>query len=78
MDVCKCFVRLRHGRTLNSRRAESPPGRLVEEEERCETLGYHQGILPYKWGGTKPNCTAICMVLETRANGKHTTSLLPR
>ncbi|GFU18194.1 hypothetical protein TNCV_2033441 [Trichonephila clavipes] len=33
-DVCKCIVPLRHGGTLNSRRAASPLVRLVEEEER--------------------------------------------
>ncbi|GFU68525.1 hypothetical protein TNCV_1989751 [Trichonephila clavipes] len=27
MDVCKCIVPLRHGGTLNSRRAASPRGR---------------------------------------------------
>ncbi|GFU76230.1 hypothetical protein TNCV_527101 [Trichonephila clavipes] len=38
MDVCKCIGPLRHGGTLNSRRAASPFVRLVEEEERWEAL----------------------------------------
>ncbi|GFU80329.1 hypothetical protein TNCV_3521041 [Trichonephila clavipes] len=38
MDVCKRIVPLRHGSTLNSRRASSPLVRLVEGEEKWETL----------------------------------------
>ncbi|GFW71367.1 hypothetical protein TNCV_537851 [Trichonephila clavipes] len=34
MDTCKCIVPLRHGGTLNSRRATSPLVRLVERKER--------------------------------------------
>ncbi|GFY10780.1 hypothetical protein TNCV_1123031 [Trichonephila clavipes] len=34
MDVCKCIVPLRHGGTLNSRRAVSPLVWLGEGEER--------------------------------------------
>ncbi|GFU06303.1 hypothetical protein TNCV_4765961 [Trichonephila clavipes] len=34
MDVCKCIVPLRHGGTLNSRRAISPLVWMVEEEEK--------------------------------------------
>ncbi|GFU86479.1 hypothetical protein TNCV_1418311 [Trichonephila clavipes] len=33
LDVCKCIVPLRHGGTLNSRRAASPLVWLVEEEK---------------------------------------------
>ncbi|GFU40738.1 uncharacterized protein TNCV_3230971 [Trichonephila clavipes] len=36
MDVCKCIVPLRHGGTLNSRRAASPLVRLAEGEEMWE------------------------------------------
>ncbi|GFX31775.1 hypothetical protein TNCV_171081 [Trichonephila clavipes] len=39
MDVCKCIVPLRHGYTLNSRRASSPLVRLVEGEEKWEGKG---------------------------------------
>ncbi|GFV25052.1 uncharacterized protein TNCV_885181 [Trichonephila clavipes] len=38
MDVCKCMVPLRHGGTLNSRRAASPLVWLMEGEERWEAL----------------------------------------
>ncbi|GFU45706.1 extended synaptotagmin-3 [Trichonephila clavipes] len=34
MDICKCMVPLRHGGTLNSRRAASPLMRLVAGDER--------------------------------------------
>ncbi|GFV85161.1 hypothetical protein TNCV_4172141 [Trichonephila clavipes] len=34
MDVCKCIAPLRHGGTLNSRRATSHLVWLVEREER--------------------------------------------
>ncbi|GFW62845.1 uncharacterized protein TNCV_4451941 [Trichonephila clavipes] len=42
MDVCKCIVPLRHGCTLNSRRAASPLVWLVEEEERWEAPDHPQ------------------------------------
>ncbi|GFT76084.1 uncharacterized protein TNCV_1255641 [Trichonephila clavipes] len=42
MDVCKCIVPLRHGGTLNSRRAASPLVRLVEEVERLEAPDHPQ------------------------------------
>ncbi|GFS96478.1 transposable element Tc1 transposase [Trichonephila clavipes] len=42
MDVCKCMVSLRHGDTLNSRRAASLV-RLVEGEERWEVLTTPKG-----------------------------------
>ncbi|GFU37738.1 hypothetical protein TNCV_1466081 [Trichonephila clavipes] len=40
IDVCKCIVPLRHGGTLNSRRAASLPMWLVEREERWEVPGH--------------------------------------
>ncbi|GFX11229.1 uncharacterized protein TNCV_1893701 [Trichonephila clavipes] len=52
MDVCKCIVPLRHGCTLNSRRAANPLVRLVEE--RWEVSDPSQGVLPLNWGGTEP------------------------
>ncbi|GFT66949.1 hypothetical protein TNCV_1348111 [Trichonephila clavipes] len=36
MDFCNCFVTLRQGGTLNSRRAASPLGSLVDGEGRRE------------------------------------------
>ncbi|GFX67585.1 hypothetical protein TNCV_3933271 [Trichonephila clavipes] len=38
MDVCKCIVPLRHGDTLNSRRAASPLVKMEEGEERKPTF----------------------------------------
>ncbi|GFY13990.1 transposable element Tcb2 transposase [Trichonephila clavipes] len=46
MDVCKCIVPSRHGGTLNSRRAASPPVRLVGGEEKWEASDHPQGVLP--------------------------------
>ncbi|GFW68576.1 uncharacterized protein TNCV_529311 [Trichonephila clavipes] len=46
MDVCKCIVPSRRGGALNSRRAANPLVRLVEGEERWETLDHPQGVLP--------------------------------
>ncbi|GFW82453.1 uncharacterized protein TNCV_3819321 [Trichonephila clavipes] len=70
MDVCKCIVPLRHGCTLNSRRAASPLVWLVEVEERWETPGHPQGFLPLNWGGTEPNRTVTCMELKATANDR--------
>ncbi|GFU71510.1 hypothetical protein TNCV_1819921 [Trichonephila clavipes] len=36
MDVFKCIVPMRHGSTLNGRRAATSLVRLVEEEKRCK------------------------------------------
>ncbi|GFW24245.1 uncharacterized protein TNCV_738711 [Trichonephila clavipes] len=55
MDVCKCIVPSRQGGTLNSRRAAIPLVRLVEGEERWETLDHPQGVLPLNWGKTELN-----------------------
>ncbi|GFV34843.1 gag-pol polyprotein [Trichonephila clavipes] len=67
MDVCKCIVPLRHGGTLNRRRAASPLVGLVEGEERWRPLTT-PGVLPQNWGGNEPNRTTICMVLKAKAN----------
>ncbi|GFY24338.1 uncharacterized protein TNCV_1013871 [Trichonephila clavipes] len=42
MDVCKCIVPLRHGATLNSRRAASPLVCLLEGVERWEAPDHSQ------------------------------------
>ncbi|GFS73837.1 uncharacterized protein TNCV_1458671 [Trichonephila clavipes] len=70
MDVCKCIVPLRHGGTLNYRRAASPLMWLVEGEERWEAPGHPQGFLPLNWGGTEQNHTATCVVLKAKANDR--------
>ncbi|GFY30209.1 hypothetical protein TNCV_3091161 [Trichonephila clavipes] len=49
MDVCKCAVPLRHGGTLNSRRATSSLVRLVEGEMRWEATAT-PGYSPSKLG----------------------------
>ncbi|GFS95703.1 hypothetical protein TNCV_251001 [Trichonephila clavipes] len=48
MDVCKCIVPLRHGGTLNSRRAASPLVMFVEGEERWEAPDHPPGCSPSK------------------------------
>ncbi|GFV41184.1 uncharacterized protein TNCV_1102471 [Trichonephila clavipes] len=69
MDVCKCIVPLRHGGTLNSRRAASFLVRLVEEE-RWEVPDHHQGVLPQNWGENELNRSVTCMVLKATANDR--------
>ncbi|GFV14181.1 hypothetical protein TNCV_526551 [Trichonephila clavipes] len=49
---------LRHGGTLNSRRAASPLVKLLEGELRWEAPDPPQGILPQNWDGTELNGTA--------------------
>ncbi|GFY11828.1 uncharacterized protein TNCV_1530201 [Trichonephila clavipes] len=49
IDICKSIVPLRHGGTLNSRRAASPLVRFVEGEERWEAPNHPQGVLPQNW-----------------------------
>ncbi|GFW99096.1 uncharacterized protein TNCV_3008661 [Trichonephila clavipes] len=76
MDVCKRIVSLRHGGTLNSRRAASP---LVEEGGWGRELGpltLPQGVLPQNWGGTELNRTVTGMVLKAMANDRRTSSSL--
>ncbi|GFU27152.1 uncharacterized protein TNCV_775711 [Trichonephila clavipes] len=70
MDVCKCIVPLRHGGTLNSRRAANPLVWLVEGEERCEAPDHPQGFLPLNCGGTEQKRTVTCMVLKAKANDR--------
>ncbi|GFV77207.1 uncharacterized protein TNCV_444371 [Trichonephila clavipes] len=71
MDVCKCIVPLRHGGTLNSRRAAGLLVWLVEGEERWESSDHPQSVLPLNWGGTEPNRTVTYMVLKATANDRH-------
>ncbi|GFX73748.1 uncharacterized protein TNCV_4290641 [Trichonephila clavipes] len=68
MDVSKCIEPLRHGGTLNSRQAESPLDRFVEE--RWEAPDHPQGVLPQNWGGIVQNRTFTCMVLNANANDR--------
>ncbi|GFS78490.1 uncharacterized protein TNCV_3147461 [Trichonephila clavipes] len=70
MDVCKRIVHLRHGGTLNSRRAASPLVWWVEGEERWEASDHPQNVLPLNWGAAEPNHTVTCMVLKTTANDR--------
>ncbi|GFT47072.1 uncharacterized protein TNCV_3747301 [Trichonephila clavipes] len=70
IDVCKCIVPAQHGGTLNIRRPASSLVRLVEGEERWEASDHPQSVLPLNWGGTKPNRTVTCMVLEATANDR--------
>ncbi|GFT47457.1 hypothetical protein TNCV_3749961 [Trichonephila clavipes] len=50
-EYLQMLVPLRHGDTLNSRRAASPLVRLRKGEERCVALDHPQGFLPQKWSG---------------------------
>ncbi|GFU70282.1 uncharacterized protein TNCV_904241 [Trichonephila clavipes] len=68
MDVFKCIVPLRHGCTLNSRRAASPSVRLVEGEERGPD--HPQGVIPQNWSETELNRSVTCMVLKATANDR--------
>ncbi|GFS84976.1 uncharacterized protein TNCV_1305851 [Trichonephila clavipes] len=61
---------LRHGGTLNSRRAASPLVWLVEGKERWEASDHPQSVLPLK-----PNSTATCMVLKATANDRRNLAL---
>ncbi|GFW47734.1 uncharacterized protein TNCV_2829241 [Trichonephila clavipes] len=64
MDVWKCIVPSQHGGTVNSGQAASPLERLVEREERWETLDHLQDVLPQNWGGTEQTRTVTCVVLK--------------
>ncbi|GFU95928.1 uncharacterized protein TNCV_252791 [Trichonephila clavipes] len=70
MDVCKCIVPLRHGGTLNSRRAASPLVGLVEGKERWGPLTTPRDFLPLNWGGTEQKRTVACMVLKANDRRK--------
>ncbi|GFX92745.1 hypothetical protein TNCV_4876021 [Trichonephila clavipes] len=73
---------LRHGVTLNNRRAASPLVRYVEGEEsrkpsrevgeRVEVggSGPSHAVLAQNWCGTESNSTVTCMVLKTKANDR--------
>ncbi|GFU86341.1 uncharacterized protein TNCV_2116941 [Trichonephila clavipes] len=64
----KCF--LRHGGTLNSRRAAGPLVRLVEGEERWKASDHPQSVLPLNWGRSKPIRTVTYVVLKATANDR--------
>ncbi|GFT97953.1 uncharacterized protein TNCV_2168411 [Trichonephila clavipes] len=70
MDVCKCIVPSRHGRTLNSRRVVSPLMRSVEKEERWEAPDHPQGVLPPNCGETELNRSVTCMVTKVTASDR--------
>ncbi|GFW24179.1 uncharacterized protein TNCV_1847381 [Trichonephila clavipes] len=70
MDVCKYIVPLRHGGTLNSRRAASPLVWLMEGEEKWEDLDHPRGFLPLNWGGTEQKRTLTCMVAKANDRRK--------
>ncbi|GFT48481.1 hypothetical protein TNCV_3383401 [Trichonephila clavipes] len=70
MDACKCIVPLRHGDTLNSRRAASPLVWLVEREERWEALIILRVSSPLNWDGTEQKRIVTCMVPKTKANDR--------
>ncbi|GFT81341.1 transposable element Tc1 transposase [Trichonephila clavipes] len=67
-------VPLRHGGTLNSRRAASHFDWLVEGKERWEAPGHLLGFLPLNWGGTEQNRTVTCMVLKAKVNDRRKNS----
>ncbi|GFU40555.1 uncharacterized protein TNCV_3229571 [Trichonephila clavipes] len=77
MNACKLRVPLRHGGTLNSHQAVSPLVRLMEGEERWETLDHLQGVLPQNWSGAEPNRTVTCTVLKAAVNDRRKYSPLP-
>ncbi|GFV91016.1 hypothetical protein TNCV_1248991 [Trichonephila clavipes] len=70
MDVCKCIVPLRHGGTLNSRRAASPLVWLEEGEDRWGAPDDPQGVLPQNWGRNESNRTVTCMMLKATDNDR--------
>ncbi|GFY01820.1 uncharacterized protein TNCV_1468101 [Trichonephila clavipes] len=79
MDVCKCMVPFRHGGTLNRRGAASPVMRLVEGEERWESLDHLQGVFPQNWGGTGPQIVLSSVwCSKATAKDRRASSLLPR
>ncbi|GFW51783.1 uncharacterized protein TNCV_1187151 [Trichonephila clavipes] len=58
------------GGTLNSRRAASPLVSLVEGEEKWDSPGHPQGILPQIGVETELNRYVTCMVLKATANDR--------
>ncbi|GFX24133.1 cullin-4A [Trichonephila clavipes] len=77
-SVGRCGTPLRHGSTLNSRRAASPLVRLVEGEERWEVHDHPQDVLPQNWDETELNCSVTCMMLKVTAHDRRTSSPLSR
>ncbi|GFT60886.1 hypothetical protein TNCV_3616081 [Trichonephila clavipes] len=73
MDVCKSIEPLRHGGTLNSRRAACS---LYTSKGR-ESSDHFQGVLQNS-GGIELNRTVTCMMLKAKANVWCTTSPLPQ
>ncbi|GFV08817.1 hypothetical protein TNCV_3820601 [Trichonephila clavipes] len=71
IDGRKCTVSLRHGDTKYSPSYKASRAnlrvRLVVGEERREAPDNPQRDFQ-NWDGTKPNFTAICMVLKTSDN----------
>ncbi|GFT08417.1 hypothetical protein TNCV_2751421 [Trichonephila clavipes] len=72
MNVCKCIVPLRYGGILNSHRVVSPLVRLMERDERLETLDHFQNVLAQNWDGSDRNRNVICMGLNATANDWYT------
>ncbi|GFT00292.1 hypothetical protein TNCV_2738521 [Trichonephila clavipes] len=57
------------GYSKQPRRAASPLGRLVEEEERWKAPD-PQGVLTQNWGGIEQNRSITCMMLKAKANDR--------
>ncbi|GFV06853.1 uncharacterized protein TNCV_1962741 [Trichonephila clavipes] len=65
---CRSYGILRHGGTLNRRRAASPLVRLVERKERWKTPDHPQGVIPQNWGETELNHSVTCMMPKSTTN----------
>ncbi|GFU10107.1 uncharacterized protein TNCV_3449051 [Trichonephila clavipes] len=74
MDVCKSIIPLRHGVTLNSRRAASHFVKLVEGEMRREAPDHLRGVLPRN----ETNRTVTYMELKAKANDRRKSVALSR
>ncbi|GFU62805.1 hypothetical protein TNCV_4278891 [Trichonephila clavipes] len=77
MSLNVSCLRGMHGGTLNSRRAASSLGRLVEGEERWEAPDTSKVFSLQNWGGTKPNRIVTCELNE-EADTKFLFSLAKR
>ncbi|GFT84810.1 hypothetical protein TNCV_2767951 [Trichonephila clavipes] len=67
MDACKCIVSLRHGVTLNNRRAPNPLVRLMEREGMWEAPDPPPGVFSLKIkGGSELNRTVTWPGFESR------------
>ncbi|GFU91009.1 hypothetical protein TNCV_4923401 [Trichonephila clavipes] len=69
------YSAFRHGGTLNSRRAASPLGRLVEVGKRWEAPNAPPRC-SQNWGGTELNRTVTYMVFKATTNDRLTSSPL--